>query len=288
MLELGYSQVGPGYYMKLSQRGDWMVGRAVCFPAEGGIVRIERAYPLQEAQIEAVAKIVEGDPSLELIGFDLVGGDDYDDYDDDDDDEVGARGRRRRQARRSQRRQKRGVNRRVLKKMGKKFRRRVNNAAKQIAKTKIIKQINKAKAKVLQSPIAGAGVAAAARALSAFGVPASVTKLALNQARFAAADRAEQGGAAAMVARFSEGEITDRAHRQKVMKEIAKRRKKALLEGVKSSIPGGNLLKAGMGVATESGVLKGQGGDFGALAQQGLQASGRIQSTGYDPYDYIE
>ncbi len=260
MAERGYSQVGPGEYLKLEQRGMWMIGHAVCFPERGGVVRVQRAYPLKEAEVEAVAYLA---PAALEIGLEIATM------------EIG--GRASRKARRARRR-------RVMKKLGPKFRKRIHKVAKRIAATKIVKAINVAKAKALQSPLAGAGVAAAARALSAFGVPAAVTKLALNQARFAAADRAKAGGSAAMIARFSEGSFRDKEHRQAVLQEALRRRKKALREGLMASIPGANIAKMGAGVVKAG--TRGQV-DFGGLAERGTRAARRFR-TGYDPEEWAE
>lgn len=258
----GYSRVGPGDYLKLEQRGAWMVGHSVCFPDRGGVIRCQRAFPMKEAEVEAVAALA---PMALEIGAEIE--EEIACF------EIGARGRGR--GRRKARRQRR---RRVMRKLGPKFRKRVNKVAKRIAATKIVRALNVAKAKALQSPLAGAGVAAAARALSAFGVPASVTKLALNQARFAAADRAKMGGAAAMVARFSEGSLRDKAQRQAILQEALRRRKKALGQGLAASVPGANLAKMGAGVV-RSGT-KGRV-DMGRMAS----AAQRMRS-GYDPeYD---
>lgn len=195
----GYRQFGADYWIKLEKRGKFMVGTSLQFPAAGGIIRTQRAYPIADAVVEAIATQV---PALAELGY-----------------EIGAR--------------RGGRARRALRHLGPKFRQRVNRAAKRIAALKIVKALNRAKAKVLKSPIATAAVRAAAGALQAFGVPTSVTALALNQARYAAADRAEQGGAAAMVARFSEGSIRDKSHRRKVLREIKDRN----VQSAKKALP---------------------------------------------------
>ena len=190
-------------YAKIGERKlageDWMFGAAVVLSPLGA-VKVAAAVPMAEARVEAIGCMMG---ELESIGYEVV--------------EVGRR---------------RGRLRRVLRRMGKKFRRKVNKAAGKIAKMKVMKKLRAAYAKVLQSPIAGAAVKAAATALNAFGVPKAVTTMALNQARFATIDRMKQGGWAGVIERG-----TGKEGLKGLLKEAAKRHGKAALKAAKTAIP---------------------------------------------------
>lgn len=122
----------------------------------------------------------------------------------------------------------------ALRKFGKGFRNKVNKIAGQIAKNKILNKLRRAYVKVIQGPIADMGVELGARALSAFGVPAAATKLAINQRRFAQIDRLKHGGWAGMVERASGKEGL-----KGVMREAALRQLAAGKESLKRVLPGG-------------------------------------------------
>jgi hypothetical protein len=122
----------------------------------------------------------------------------------------------------------------TLKKFGKGFRDKVNKVAGAIAKNKIINKLRQAYVKVIQGPIGDLGVELGARALSAFGVPAAATKLAINQRRFAQVDRLKKGGWAGMVER-----ATGKEGLKGVLKEAAQRQVQAGKESLKRILPGG-------------------------------------------------
>lgn len=210
LLERGFRVVrrgDPAVYAKIGMRKlageDWMFGCAVVLSPRGA-VKVSAAVPMAEARVEAIGCMMG---ELEAVGYEVM--------------EVGRRRRRRR-----------GRFRKVLRRMGKRFRKRVNKAAKRIAKMKVMKKLRGAYAKVLQSPIASAAVKAAASALNAFGVPKSVTTMALNQARFATIDRMKQGGWAGVVER-----ATGKGGLKGLLKEAAKRHGRAALKAAKTAIP---------------------------------------------------
>jgi len=131
----------------------------------------------------------------------------------------------------------------VMRKFGKGFKKKVNKAATAIAKGKIINKLRQTYVKVLEGPIGDLGVKAGARALSAFGVPAKATELAINQRRAAQADRLKHGGWAGMVSRATEqgGDGLKGA-----MREAAMRNLEAGKTSLKKAIPFGmgNLAKS--------------------------------------------
>lgn len=136
---------------------------------------------------------------------------------------------------------------------GKSFKKRIHRAAVKIAKMKVLNKLRGAYIKALKSPIADLGIAAGARALSAFGVPAAATRVALTQRRNAQADRLADGGWAGMLAT-----ATEKDGAKKLAKQILERNKRAAIDALPAALPGG-----------------------GAMASLGKLA-GNI-STGYDP-----
>lgn len=122
-------------------------------------------------------------------------------------------------------------------KLGKKFRNRINRAAEKIAKMKVMNRLRKAYIGVIQSPIVDMGIAAGARALSAFGVPAAATKVAIAQRRAAQVDRLQKGGWAGMVQR-----ATAPGHqRGDLLREIAQRNIQASKKALPAGLPGAAL-----------------------------------------------
>lgn len=200
LLAKGFKRLGPGWYVKLHRKDDVQLGTAVLF-SDAGAVCLRSACPIIEALQETLAKEV---PRMQQVGY-ALGYDDFDDEDDDDDDddEVGAGRGAHRRARRRGRRARR-VDRRVSRRDKSKFRQRVNKAAGKLARGKVMRKLRDLKVKVLQSPLAKAGMNVAAKALQAYGVPPAVTKMALNTAREAGIDRAKKGGWSGMVQRATE------------------------------------------------------------------------------------
>lgn len=150
----------------------------------------------------------------------------------------------------------------LFKKLGKKFRQRINKAATKIAKMGVLNKLRHAYVKVIQGPIGDLGIAAGARALSAFGVPAAATRVALTQRRNAQADRLRHGGWAGMVAT-----ATEDGGAKKLAKQIFERNKQAAIDALPAALPGG-------GLASSLGKMAGGIAKGGGLA--GIQ-------TGYDP-----
>lgn len=148
----------------------------------------------------------------------------------------------------------------TLRKFGKGFRDRVNKVAGTIAKNKILNKLRQAYVKVIQGPIADLGVEAGARALSAFGVPAAATKLAINQRRFAQIERLKEGGWAGMVER-----ATGKEGLQGVLREAAERQVKAGKESLKRVLPGGLDLSKLAGAANKKMAESQVSGDWGWL-----------------------
>lgn len=124
------------------------------------------------------------------------------------------------------------------------FKRRINRAAKKIAKMKVLNKLRRSYMKVIQGPIGDLGIAAGARALSAFGLPAAATRVALTQRRNATADRLAHGGWAGMVAT-----ATEKGGAQKLAKQILERNKRAAIDAIPAALPGGGLAQAAKGLA---------------------------------------
>lgn len=141
---------------------------------------------------------------------------------------------------------------------GKNFKRRIHRAATKIAKMKVLNKLRHTYMKVIQGPIGDLGIAAGARALSAFGVPAAATRLALTQRRNAQADRLAHGGWAGTIAT-----ATGKGGLRAVAEEALERNKRAAIDALPSALPGGGL----------ASIAK------GALAKGAL---GKV-TTGYDP-----
>lgn len=122
----------------------------------------------------------------------------------------------------------------ALRKFGKPFRDKVNKVAAEIARNKIANQLRKAYIKAIEGPIADMGIEAGARALSAFGVPAAATKLAINQRRFASIDRMQHGGWAGLAERGS-----GPAGLRGALREEARRQVHGGREALKRALPAG-------------------------------------------------
>lgn len=90
--------------------------------------------------------------------------------------------------------------------------------------------------KVIKSPIGDLGIAAGARALSAFGVPAAATRVALTQRRNATVSRLKDGGWAGMVATATEADGA-----KKLAQKIWERNKQAAIDALPAALPGGGL-----------------------------------------------
>lgn len=126
----------------------------------------------------------------------------------------------------------------VLKRMGRKFKKKVNKIARRVAESKVLQKLRDGWSKVLESKVVGAGVNLAARGLSAFGVPAAATRVALNQRRFAAADRARHGGYAGIVADAASG----RGGLRKAMRDAGERNLNAAKRAIPAALPGGGII----------------------------------------------
>jgi hypothetical protein len=148
----------------------------------------------------------------------------------------------------------------ALKKFGKGFKKKVNQVAGAIAKNKIINKLRQAYIKVIKGPIGDLGVELGARALSAFGVPAAATKLAINQRRFAQIDRLKKGGWAGMVQR-----ATGKEGLKGVLKEAAQRQLMAGKESLKRVLPGGLDITKLAGAANKKMAESSVSGDWGWL-----------------------
>jgi hypothetical protein len=187
--------------VRLYQRGRWVYGEAVVRFADPRVVwRTAAAYYMPDAQRQAVAAML---PELTRVGYELQ--------------EVG------------------GSLRRVLKRMGTRFRRRVNKTAKKLAGLTILKKLRSAYQRVLQSPVVTAGIKAASGALAAFGVPPKVSQMVLCTARNATIDRLKQGGWAGFAQR-----ATGKGGLKGALKEGAMRQLSAAKSAAKQTfLPGG-------------------------------------------------
>jgi len=191
---------------------EWAIGEAVIVTPTW-CTRLQCAFDLAECKLEALGAIASDRHELAQIQGMI------------EDPEVG------------------GI-RDVMKKFGKGFKKKINKTAKAIAKNKIINKLRSAYVKTLQGPIADLGVKAGARALSAFGIPAKATELAINQRRAAIADRMKHGGYAGMVERASGKEGL-----KGVLKEVANRELNAGKSAVKKTI---STLVPGMSLAQKA------------------------------------
>lgn len=128
--------------------------------------------------------------------------------------------------------------------LGSNFKKRIHRAAQKIAKMKVLNKLRTSYMKVIQGPIGDLGIAAGARALSAFGVPAAATRVALTQRRNATADRLKDGGWAGMVAT-----ATEKGGAKKLAQQVLERNKKAALKAIPAALPGGGLMSVAKGLA---------------------------------------
>ncbi len=163
----------------------------------------------------------------------------------DTEDEVGARrrrkrrkklrGRARRAAARARRKRRRAKRRAKLRELRRRVKRRVHKVTRRLAKSKVLRGLRKGWSKMLQSRVAQGAIKAGARALSAFGVPASATRAALTQMKNNAIERMKSGGLPAMLARASHKD----AKRGTFFKELGKRQLKILPATLMAALPGG-------------------------------------------------
>lgn len=255
LLAQGFQHLGPGWYVKLFRKGDFQLGTAYLF-SEHGSICLKAAFPISEALPIALAREL---PRMEEIGYTLGLDDDYEDYD------VGFRGRG--GARRARRRA-----RRISRRDRSLFRQRVNKAAGKLARGKVMRKLRDLKVRVLQSPLADAGLAVAAKALQAYGVPESVTKMALNTAREAGIDRAKKGGWAGMVQRATEkGAAPGTAIREGLRRQVRAARK-----GVRSAIPGGGARDVATSFASNTSVPQGAPIDLAEARSSPWQAAANV------------
>lgn len=223
-------------WVRIFKKDNWILGEAIVH-FEGFVMRVQAAADLQLARLEVLGQIADNPALVQALQrkADSVAN-------------VSGKG--------------------WLKGLGKKFREKLNVAARKVAKMKVLNQLRKTYAKVLDSPIADMGVALGARALSAFGVPAAATKAAINQRRHAQIDRLKHGGWAGMIER-----ATGKEGLKGVLKEAAKRNLEAGKKAVLSALPGGAALGALQGVT--KGIMKTSGEDDDDLPCD-------CRSTGYE------
>lgn len=171
----------------------------------------------------------------------------WDEAANDTEDEVGGRKSRarrkrrklrrraRRAAARARRKKRRAKRRAKLRALRKRVKRRIHKVTRRLAKSKVLKGLRKGWSKMLQSPIAQGAIKAGAKALSAFGVPASATRAALTHMKNNAIERMKKGGLPAMLARASHKD----AKRGSFFKELGKRQLKILPATLMAALPGG-------------------------------------------------
>jgi hypothetical protein len=215
LLGKGFSPLGRGFFAKLQRKGNWYFGTGVLVTSDG-VMQFKCAEHVPDSVPEAVAVHV---PAVTKAAAVSGLADDFDEL------EVGAFGDR-------LRRRSRGF-RKAVKGLGKSFRRKVNKTAKAIARAKVVKTLQRAKMKALQSPIADAAMGAGAAALSAFGIPPNVAKAAMQHARDVQVDRLKHGGWAGMTAR-----ATGPGGLRGVIREGAQRHARAGRRAMGSLVPG--------------------------------------------------
>lgn len=182
---------------------EWAIGDCVlCLP--GFATRIQCAFDMKLIRLEALGAIATNPAELAAMQRAIA-------YD----PEIGGIGD-------------------VLKKFGKKFRDKVNKAAGAIAKAKILAKLRGAYAKVLEGPIGKLGAEVGARVLSAWGVPAAATRMAIRQRQLASADRLREGGWAGMVER-----ATGKEGLKGLAKEVLQRNLEAGKGALRQALPGG-------------------------------------------------
>lgn len=243
------SDHNPALYVKIWRQGEWWCGKGLIVWDRGWIFSIGTAVHISEANAEALPLAIA--PVLRTMAANVqVSGDE-------------------------------NLSKEQVKKLDKPFKRRLNKFAKKMAKMKILQKLRNLYAKALQSPIASAGIQAAASALNAFGVPGPVTKMALNQARFATIDRMKKGGYAGMVARATEAGVKNPL--LALGREALQRNVKAAGKGVMAAIPGAGLLSGGGGGGGGLlGKLGGGGGGGGDSPLGGLagKLAGKLGGEG--------
>lgn len=185
-------------WVRMQIRNDWAVGECV-LALPGFATRIQCAFDMTLLRLEAMGALAEDPEFVRAVNGEI---------------EVG------------------GGFGSALKRLGKRFKAKVNHVAAAIAKGKIINKLRKAYAKVLQGPLGDLGVEAGARALSIFGVPAAATRLAINQRRFAQVDRLKHGGWAGMIER-----ATGKEGLKGVLREAAQRNLEAGKKSLSKALP---------------------------------------------------
>jgi len=172
-----------------------------------------------------------------------------DDGEGEDEDEVGGRRSRRRKRRRARaqrrrarraarkaaRARRRKKRRKAVRKVRKALKAKLHKVAKRLSKSKVLKGLRKGWSALLKSPIAQKVIGAGAKALQAFGVPASATRAVLTQMKNNAIARMDAGGLPAMLARASHKD----AKRGAFFRELGKRQLAILPQSLIAAIPGG-------------------------------------------------
>jgi hypothetical protein len=205
----------PQMWVKLGRDGDFLYGRgAVVFPGGRHVVTIGAAVHVSEVTMEAMA-IVAGEMEIPLSDLQY--------------EVAGRRGKR-----------KRGGLRAALKRMGTKFRARVNKIAKKLAKGKIMNKLRSGYAKLLDSPIAKTGFRMLANAMQVWGIPAPLARAIVEHHRKIKVERLKAGGWAGRIARATEKGV----RRGEFFREGARMHAKALPGTLAAMIPGGNIAKA--------------------------------------------
>lgn len=215
LLSNGFAPLGANFFVKIIRKGSWYFGTGVLVTPNGAM-QFKAAEHIPDHAAKALAvHLPEAQKAAIVAGFP------------DDLDEMSVAGFGDWLKRKS-----RGF-RKAVKGVGKGFRRKVNKTAKALARMKIVKTLQRAKMKILQSPIADVGMGAASAALSAFGIPPNVSRAAMQHARDVQVDRLKHGGWLGLTAR-----ATGKGGLRGAMREGMQRHKRAGMAAARSLIPG--------------------------------------------------